>query len=98
MKYICTYDNDYCGGVEWFFIEADNIDTVYAFLEEGLYDWAENQCLGVQGYNFDTGFESEEDEEYYYENCTYSAEEVTDEEFYAKLEEEGYEETDIIKI
>lgn len=42
MKFIGEYENGYCGnGDNVYFFEADNIDVVYAYMEEGLYEWAE---------------------------------------------------------
>lgn len=99
MKFIGEYDNGYCGNNDnVFFFEADNIDAVYAYMAEGLYEWAEQNIIGVEGYNFGEGFNSQEDEDYYYDNCDYIVTEVDEDEFFTRLEDEGFEEDEIIKL
>ena len=99
MKFIGEYDNGYCcNNDDIYFFEADNIDAVYTYMEEGLYEWAEDNVIGADGYDFDEGFASKEDEDYYFENCTYIVDEVDEDEFFTRLEDEGFEEDEIIKL
>jgi hypothetical protein len=99
MKFIGEYDNGYCENSDnVFFFEADNIDAVYAYMAEGLYDWAEQNVIGVEGYTFGEGFDSQEDEDYYFDNCDYVVTEVDEDEFFTRLEDEGFEKDDVIKL
>ena len=98
MKFICSYDNGYESDYEKVFIEASCYDKAEAYMAEGLYDYAESHVLGVEGFDLDEGFESDEAESDYYDNCEYYVGTATDAEFYAALEEEGDGEDAIIHL
>ena len=99
MKFIGEYDNGYCGnGDNVLFFEADNINAVYDYMAEGLYEWAEQNILGVEGYTFGEGFDSQENEDFYFENCTCTVIEVDEDEFFTRLEDEGFDEDIVIKL
>ena len=74
-----NYSNGYCGCDESEVLEVKNIEEAEAYAAEGIYDYAESYTNVVTGW--DEGFESEEEEEVYYENCTFDIEEITEEEY-----------------
>ena len=74
-----NYSNGYCGCDESEVLEVENIEEAEAYAAEGIYDYAELYTYVATGWNED--FESEEEEEAYYENCTFDIEEITEEEY-----------------
>ena len=74
-----NYSNGYCGCDESKVLEVENIEEAEAYAAEGINDYAESYTYVVRGW--DEGFESEEEEEAYYENCTFDIEEITEEEY-----------------
>lgn len=74
-----NYSNGYCGCDESEVLEVENIKEAEAYAVEGVHDYAESYTYVVTG--LDESFESEEEEEAYYENCTFDIEEITEEEY-----------------
>ena len=82
IKYI--YENGYCGCDEEDIITFEDGTTdaeINNYLSEGLNDYASEYEHAAAGYDWDEGWESEEDEEAYYENCSYNWTEVTEAEY-----------------
>lgn len=79
-----TYENGYCGCEESVALEVENMEEAEAYATEGIVDYAESYEHVASGWNDD--FESEEERDYYYENCIFRIEEITEEEY----EEEKY--------
>ena len=73
------YSNGYCGCNESKVLEVEDIEEAENYAAESIYDYADSYAYVSTGWN--TGFESEEEEEGYYENCTYNIEEITEEEY-----------------
>lgn len=79
---IGTRSNGYCGcDVTEYLIFPENItdSEIDAYFVEGMYDYAQGYEYIAQG-GWDEDWESEEEEEMYYENCTYEWHEATEEE------------------
>ena len=74
-----NYSNDYCRCDESEVLEVENIEEAEAYAEENIYEYADSYSYVATGW--DEGFESEEEEEAYYENCTFDIEEITEEEY-----------------
>lgn len=74
-----TYSNGYCGCDETEVLEVENMEEAEEWASDALNDYAENYAHAATGW--DTDFESEEEEEAYYENCTYEIEEISEEEY-----------------
>ena len=74
-----NYSNDYCGCNQSEVLEVENIEEAKVYAEEAIYDYAESYTYVATGW--DEGFESEEEEEAYYDNCTFYIEEITEEEY-----------------
>lgn len=74
-----NYSNGYCGCDGSEVLEVENIEEAEAYAAEGIYDYAEPYTYVATGWG--EGFESEEEEEAYYENCTFDIEEITEEEY-----------------
>lgn len=74
-----NYSNGYCDCDESEVLEVENIEEAEAYAAEDIYDYAESNAYVATGW--DEGFESEEEEEAYYENCTFDIEEITEEEY-----------------
>ena len=74
-----NYSNGYCGCDESEVVEVENIEEAEVYAAEGIHDYAEPYTYVATGW--DEGFESEEEEEAYYENCTFDIEEITEEEY-----------------
>ena len=74
-----NYSNGYCGCDISEVLEVENIEEAEAYAAEGIYDYAESYTYVATGWDED--FESEEEEEDYYENCTFDIEEITEEEY-----------------
>lgn len=72
------YSNGYCGCDESEVLEVENIEEAEAYAAEAIYDYAESYSY-ISGWDED--FESEEDEEAYYENCNFDITEITEEEY-----------------
>lgn len=75
-----NYSNGYCGCDESKVLEVENIDEAEAYAVEDLDTYADSYSYGAIGWD-EEGFESEEEEEAYYENCTFYIEEITEEEY-----------------
>ncbi len=98
MRYIkYHFENGYCGCDEDDVI-AFNDDITNDQIDSYLYDDLQEYASGfenvAEGYDYEEGWESAEDEEFYYENCDYSWEEITKEEYKEWLGEDEYEEED----
>lgn len=82
MQYVrICYDNGYAGCCDEHYLAFDDECTeeyINGFVSEGLYDYAESYSHVASGWE---GFENEEDEEYYYENCYYDWEFISKEEW-----------------
>ena len=74
-----NYSNGYCGCDGSEVLEVENIEEAEAYAAEGIYDYAEPYTYVATGWDED--FESEEEEEAYYENCIFDIEEITEEEY-----------------
>lgn len=74
-KYMATYYTGYCGTDERLFIIADNEEQVAAYMEEGLYDYAEGWTHLASGWG-----ESMSDEEFeeFLEDCGYDIVEINE--------------------
>ena len=74
--YVANYDNEYV------YIMDDNYtdSQLSLMVADDFAYFCENNVLGVQGYDFYEGWESEEDEQSYYDNCSWFPEEITLEE------------------
>lgn len=90
MRYIVVErSNGYCGSevTEYYAFSDDTSDAyIDRFIEEGMYDYAEDYEYLVKAWDED--WESEADRHDYYVNCYFSwreatEEEIEDEEFYA---------------
>ena len=74
-----NYSNGYCDCDESEVLEVENIKEAKAYAEEAIYGYAELYTYVAT--DWDGDFESEEDEETYYENCNFDIEEITEEEY-----------------
>lgn len=74
-----NYSNGYCGCDESKVMEVENIEEAEAYAVEDLDEYADSYAYVDTGWG--VGFESEEEEEAYYENCTFYIEEITEEEY-----------------
>ena len=73
-----NYSNGYCGCDESEVLEVENIEEAEAYAAESICDYAESYTYVATGWGED--FESGEEEEAYYKNCTFDIEEITEEE------------------
>lgn len=78
-----TYSNGYCGCDETEVLEVENMEEAETYANENTYQYGESYEHVATGWDED--FESEEDRDYYYENCTYSIEEITEEEYQEEM-------------
>lgn len=79
MKYFkVNYENGYCGCDETNYFEAESLEDAEEYASEGLNDYADSYAHCAFGWG---NTPSEEDEAYYYENCTFGVEEVSEEEY-----------------
>lgn len=79
---IGTRSNGYCGcdETEYLIFPENTTDSeINAYFDEGMYDYAES-CVYGCALQWDEDWESEEDEEMYFENCEYEWHEATEEE------------------
>ena len=60
-------------------------DEIEDDLQDGLYSYAEQYEYCAEGYDWNTGWDDEADQEYYYENCGYEWEEITKKEYKEEL-------------
>ena len=74
-----NYSNAYCGCDVSEVLEVENIKEAETYAAESIHDYAESYTYLATGWN--ECFESEEEEEAYYENCTFDIEEITEEEY-----------------
>lgn len=84
---VVTRNNNYCecDSEEYYiFPEGTSDSEIDKYIEEGMYDYAESYEYVARGWGED--WESEEDEEEYYNNCDFYWREATEE------ERENYEE------
>lgn len=78
---IVTRSNGYCGcdSTEYYvFPEGTTDNEIDEYIEEGMYDYAESYEYIARGW--DNDWESEEDEEYYYNECAFDWYEASEEE------------------
>lgn len=82
MRYIVVErSNDYCGcdSEEYYAFPDDTPDAfIDNFIEDGMLEYAEAYEWVARGWGND--WESEEDKQWYYESCSFSWREATEEE------------------
>lgn len=82
MQYVrLVFDNGYCGCREESYLAFDDECTerdINMYAQENLQDYAESYSYVASGWE---GFEDEEDEGYYYENCYYDWDFISEEEW-----------------
>ena len=69
---IATRNNGYCGCDEtecYIFPEGTTDKEIDKYIEEGMYDYAENYENSVRGYDED--WENEDEAQEYYDNCCF---------------------------
>ena len=76
MLYKGTYYNGYAGCDETLYFRSDSLDKVNAYMNEGLFEYAESYDYLAEGCSFDDGWEDDELMNDYHENCGYEIEEV----------------------
>ena len=74
-----NYSNGYCGCDVSEVIEVENMKEAEDYAGENLRTYAEPYAYAAIGWDQD--FESEEEEEDYFENCTFDIEEITEKEY-----------------
>lgn len=88
---IAEFDNGYVNGdnTQYYifnFAEDTTDEEIQNHIDNQLYydgqDWANDNIIGVEGYDYQYGWETEEDEEFYFDNIDYSYEIVTKEQYY----------------
>lgn len=77
--YKMTYSNGYVGCDDEEYIRAEDREEAESIAEDGLHDYGESYEHCAEGNDFSEGWEDEESEETYYENLSWSLEEVTKE-------------------
>lgn len=91
MKYMATYYCGYCGTDERHFLIANSEEDVANYMDEGLYEYAENWTHVAFGW--DNHYTDKEFEDFF-QDCGYDIKELSDEEL-AEIEEEyGIEDND----
>lgn len=76
MYFKATYSNGYCGCDITEYFKANSEEEVTTYMEEGMYDYAEDYAYVHFGWgNFDY---TEDEFDEYYDNCGYSIKEITD--------------------
>lgn len=78
---VATRNNNYCecDSEEYYIFPEGTPDSeIDEYIEEGMYDYAESYEYVARGWGED--WESEEDEEEYYNNCSFYWREATEEE------------------
>lgn len=75
------YDNGYCGCNESEVMKVDTLEEAEEYAQEGIYDYGQTYEHCAEGYDSDEGWLDEEEEEYYYENLSFTVTEITKEEF-----------------
>lgn len=91
MKYMATYYCGYCGTDERHFLIANSEEDVANYMDEGLYEYAENWTHVAFGW--DNHYTDEEFEDFL-QDCGYDIKELSDEEL-AEIEEDyGIEDND----
>lgn len=78
-----TYSNGYCGCDNEEVLEVENIEEAEAYAQDAIHDYAETYEYVATGWERD--FESEEERDSYYEDCSYSIEEITEEEYQEEM-------------
>lgn len=78
-----TYSNNYCGCDEVDVMEVLNMKEAEDEATTHLQEYAENYDYVATGWGED--FESDEEREYYYENCSYEIEEITEKEYLEEM-------------
>lgn len=91
MKYMATYYCGYSGTDERHFFIANSEEEVAEYMEEGLYDYAENWTHVAFGW--DTSYTDEEFEEFY-QDCGFDIQELFGEELEEVIEDYGIGEND----
>ncbi len=95
IKYILDVGYAGCNEEDVMALPDDISDVaIEANLYEALQDYAQSMEHVAEGYDWEEGWENEEDKEYYYENCNYSWEEITEEEYNEFLGIEDEEDKD----
>lgn len=74
-----TFDNGYAGCETNEYLEVENEQEAEFYAEDFLTDYANSYSYVATGWGND--FESEEEEERYFENCYYSIREIVKEEY-----------------
>ena len=78
-----NYSNGYCGCDVSEVIEVETMEEAEFYASENLRSYAESYAYAAIGWDQD--FESEEEEEDYFENCTFDIEEITEEEYQEEI-------------
>lgn len=78
-----SYSNGYCGCDETEVLEVEDMKEAETYAAENVYQYGESYEHVACGWGND--FDSEEDRDYYYENCTYDIEEITEEEYQEEM-------------
>ena len=89
MKYMATYYCGYCGTDERHFLIANSEEDVANYMDEGLYEYAENWTHVAFGW--DNHYTDEEFEDFL-QDCGYDIQEISDEDL--EEIEENYSITD----
>lgn len=76
MYFKATYSNGYCGCDITEYFKADSEEEVASYMEEGLYDYAEDYAHAHFGWDNHDYTEDEFDD--YYQDCSYNVVEITD--------------------
>lgn len=94
-RYMATYYCGYCGTEDRHFFIADNEEQVADYMEEGLYEYAENWTYVAFGWE---GPYTDEEFEDYFQDCGYDIKELNDEDFEDVCDEYGVDESDFEDI
>ena len=78
-----NYSNGYCGCDVSEVIEVENMKEAEEYAGENLRNYAEPYAYAAIGWDQDC--ESEEEEEDYFENCTFDIEEITEKEYQEEI-------------
>lgn len=76
MLYKGTFTNNLAGCEEELFFSSDDINKVYDFMQNNLYDYLMSYEHLAEGCDIDTGWEDEDLLEDYYDSGDYEVEEI----------------------
>ena len=95
MKFKGNYYTDYSGTEETLYFIANSENDVENYMEEGLYDYAEGWTHVAFGWNEEYTDAEFED---YLEDCGYTIEPISEENFDEFCEDEGIDISDFIDL